>query len=112
MIPDVFLYRGYCLIEEKDNNTNELEELMLEEIDINEDSDESDDFQNLTDPVVTPATTTPAVVASSTAGSATAAAASTATSPKTGDAFPYVLALAAMCFAGAALCIRKSSLTK
>lgn len=87
-------------MEEKDNNTNELEELMLEEIDINEDS------------VVTPATTTPAVVASSTAGSTTAAAASTATSPKTGDAFPYVLALAAMCFAGAALCIRKSSLTK
>lgn len=99
-------------MEEKDNNTNELEELMLEEIDINEDSDESDDSQNLTDPVVTPATT-PAVVASSTAGSTTAAAAaSTATSPKTGDAFPYVLALAAMCFAGAALCIRKSSLTK
>lgn len=49
MIPDVFLYRGYCLMEEKDNNTNELEELMLEEIDINEDSDESDDSQNLTD---------------------------------------------------------------
>lgn len=88
-------------MEEKDNNTNELEELMLEEIDINEDSDESDDSQNLTDPVVTPATTTPAVVASS-----------TATSPKTGEAFPYVLALAAMCFAGAALCIRKSSMTK
>lgn len=85
-------------MEEKDNNTNELEELMLEEIDINEDPDESDDSQNLTDPVVTPATT--------------AAAASTATSPKTGDAFPYVLALAAMCFAGAALCIRKSSMTK
>ncbi len=54
-------------MEEKDNNTNELEELMLEEIDINED---------------------PA------------------------DAFPYVLALAAICFAGAALCIRKSSMTK
>lgn len=85
-------------MEEKDNNTNELEELMLEEIDINEDPDESDDSQNLTNPVVTPATT--------------AADASTATSPKTGDAFPYVLALAAMCFAGAALCIRKSSLTK
>lgn len=94
-------------MEEKDNNTNELEELMLEEIDINEDPDESDDSQNLTDPVVTPA-----VVAPSTAGSTTAAAASTATSPKTGDAFPYVLALAAMCFAGAALCIRKSSMTK
>lgn len=86
-------------MEEKDNNTNELEELMLEEIDINEDPDESDDSQNLTNPVVTPATTT-------------AADASTATSPKTTDAFPYVLALAAMCFAGAALCIRKSSLTK
>lgn len=85
-------------MEEKDNNTNELEELMLEEIDINEDPDESDDSQNLTNPVVTPATT--------------AADASTATSPKTTDAFPYVLALAAMCFAGAALCIRKSSLTK
>lgn len=54
-------------MEEKDNNTNELEELMLEEIDINEYPD---------------------------------------------DAFPYVLALAAMCFAGAALFIRKSSLTK
>ena len=67
MIPGVFLYRVYCLMEEKDNNTNELEELILEEIDINED---------------------PA------------------------DAFPYVLALAAMCFAGAALCIRKSSLAK
>lgn len=77
-------------MEEKDNNTNELEELMLEEIDINEYPDESDDFQNLTDPVVTPATTT----------------------PKTADAFPYVLALAAICFAGAALCIRKSSMTK
>lgn len=50
-------------MEEKDNNTNELEELMLEKIDINEDPDESDDSQNLTDPVVTPATTTPAVVA-------------------------------------------------
>lgn len=54
-------------MEEKDNNTNELEELILEEIDINEDPD---------------------------------------------DAFPYVLALAVMCFAGAALCIRKSSLAK
>ena len=62
-------------MEEKDNNTNELEELMLEEIDINEDPDESDDSQNLTDK-------------------------------------NSVLALAAMCFAGAALCIRKSSLTK
>lgn len=31
-------------MEEKDNNTNE-----LEEIDINEDPDESDDSQNLTD---------------------------------------------------------------
>lgn len=36
-------------MEEKDNNTNELEDLMLEEIDINEDPDESDDSQNLTD---------------------------------------------------------------
>lgn len=36
-------------MEEKDNNTNELEELILEEIDINEDPDESDDSQNLTD---------------------------------------------------------------
>ena len=36
-------------MEEKDNNTNELEELMLEEIDINEDPDESGDSQNLTD---------------------------------------------------------------
>lgn len=36
-------------MEEKDNNTNELEELILEGIDINEDPDESDDSQNLTD---------------------------------------------------------------
>ena len=36
-------------MEEKDNNTNELEELMLEEIDINEDPDESDDSQNFAD---------------------------------------------------------------
>lgn len=34
-------------MEEKDNNTNELEELMLEEIDINEDPDESDDSKIL-----------------------------------------------------------------
>ena len=36
-------------MEEKDNNTNELEELMLEKIDINEYPDESDDSRNLTD---------------------------------------------------------------
>lgn len=84
-----------------------------------EDSNNDDDddtpvtiASNTTTPVVTPAATTPAVVAPSTAGSTTAADASTATSPKTADAFPYVLALAAICFAGAALCIRKSSLTK
>lgn len=82
------------------------------------DNDNDDDdtpvtiASNTTTPVVTPATTTPSVVAPSTAGSTTAADASTATSPKTADAFPYVLALAAICFAGAALCIRKSSMTK
>ena len=82
------------------------------------DNDDDDDdtpvtiASNTATPVVTPAATTPAVVAPSTAGSTTAADASTATSPKTADAFPYVLALAAICFAGAALCIRKSSMTK
>ncbi|MCI6022151.1 MAG: hypothetical protein MRZ64_10770 [[Bacteroides] pectinophilus] len=84
--------------------------------DSNNDDDDDDTpvtiASNTTTPVVTPAATTPAVVAPSTAGSTTAADASTATSPKTADAFPYVLALAAICFAGAALCIRKSSLTK
>ena len=38
-------------MEEKDNNTNELAELILEEIDMNEDPDESDDSQNLTDKI-------------------------------------------------------------
>lgn len=82
------------------------------------DNDNDDDdtpvtiASNTTTPVVTPATTTPSIVAPSTVGSTTAADASTATSPKTADAFPYVLALAAICFAGAALCIRKSSMTK
>ena len=82
------------------------------------DNDDDDDdtpvtiASNTTTPVVTPAATTPSVVTPSTAGSTTAADASTATSPKTADTFPYVLALAAICFAGAALCIRKSSITK
>lgn len=88
---------------------------------VNDDNDDDDDddttvASNTTASVVTPSATTPSVVTPSTSGSTTvsetSSESSTATSPKTADTFSYAVVLAMVCFAGAALCIRKSYVTK
>lgn len=82
----------------------------------NDDDDDTTVASNTTASVVTPSVVTPSVVTPSTSGSTTvsetSSESSTATSPKTADTFPYAIAFAMACFAGAALCIRKSYVTK
>lgn len=80
----------------------------------NDDDDDDDTTvasSNTTASVVTPSVVTPSISGSTTV-SETSSESSTATSPKTADTFPYAIAFAMACFAGAALCIRKSYVTK
>lgn len=80
----------------------------------NDNDDDDDDTtvaSNTTASVVTPSVVTPSTSGSTTV-SETSSESSTATSPKTADTFPYAIAFAMACFAGAALCIRKSYVTK